>query len=702
VSNTATVSITITPVNDAPVAVADTKAATEDTALSFPASDLAANDTDVDGDPLTVTAVSGGTKGTVVLAAGTVTYTPNANANGADSFSYTVSDGKGGTATGTVTVTIAAVNDPPVAVNDTATTAEDTAVNISVRANDSDPDVGDTLTVNSVTQGTNGTVAINADGTVKYTPNLNFNGTDSFTYTVKDSATPAAISNVATVTVTVTAVNDAPTFDAIIDQTVNEDAAATSLTVTGVSAGPANEAGQVVTLTAVSSNTSIVPTPTISGTGSSRTLTYQPAANANGTVTITVTADDAQAANNTFARTFTITVNAVNDLPTISAIADQTTSGAAVGPLAVTVGDVETAAASLTLAGSSSNTTLVPNANIVFGGSGANRTVTVTPVAGQTGTATITVTVTDGNGGTASDSFVLTVTASNQAPVANNQSVSTPQNTSKAITLTASDANGDPLTYTVVTNPAHGTLTGTAPNLTYTPTTGYTGADSFTFKANDGKVDSNTATVSITVESAGAMTFSGSGVNSATLSALAAQATFSFDPATMNLVVKLTNTSMDDVRAASDVLTAVFFTVKDNPALTPTSALIPAGTVSFGPDGGGNVGGEWAYAGAIAGPNLANKGVSTATFGTMFGSGNLRGVNLDGLVSVENHNYGITSAGDNITTGDAAVTGAEPLIKNSVTIRLKSGVVLDPQTAISNVSFQYGTSLTTDPNLLGR
>jgi hypothetical protein len=76
-------------------------------------------------------------------------------------------------------------------------------------------------------------------------------------------------------------------------------------------------------------------------------------------------------------------------------------------------------------------------------------------------------------------------------------------------------------------------------------------------------------------------------------------------------------------------------------------------------------------------------------------------VNLEGTTSVENHNYGITSAGDNTTTGDAAVTGAEPLIKNTVTIRVKSTVVLDPITAISNASFQYGNSMT-DPNLLGR
>jgi len=89
------------------------------------------------------------------------------------------------------------------------------------------------------------------------------------------------------------------------------------------------------------------------------------------------------------------------------------------GALAFTVGDAETAAASITVSGSSSNTTLVPNANIVFGGSGANRTVTVTPASGQTGTATITVTVTDGGGLNASDTFTLTVNAGggNTVPV---------------------------------------------------------------------------------------------------------------------------------------------------------------------------------------------------------------------------------------------------------------------------------------------
>src|SRR5205823_15135962 len=121
-----------------------------------------------------------------------------------------------------------------------------------------------------------------------------------------------------------------------------------------------------------------------------------------------------------------------------------------------------------------------------------------------------------GSAQSAAATVSIAVVASNQAPVANNQAVSTTLNTNKSITLTASDGNNDPLTYTIVTSPAHGTLSGTAPNLTFRPTTGYTGPDSFTFKANDGKADSNVATVSISVVSATAATFTASGTHPVT------------------------------------------------------------------------------------------------------------------------------------------------------------------------------------------
>ncbi len=118
---------------------------------------------------------------------------------------------------------------------------------------------------------------------------------------------------------------------------------------------------------------------------------------------------------------------------------------------------------------------------------------------------TVTLTVTDNDDATAADTVLVTVTATpppaNIAPVANAQSKNTNEDTATAITLTGSDADGDTLSYAVVSNPAHGTLTGTAPDLTYTPKANYHGSDSFTFKVNDGTVDSAVATVSITVAS---------------------------------------------------------------------------------------------------------------------------------------------------------------------------------------------------------
>jgi hypothetical protein len=146
----------------------------------------------------------------------------------------------------------------------------------------------------------------------------------------------------------------------------------------------------------------------VGGSGATRTVTVTPAANQAGTATITLTVGDGAL---TASDTFVLTVTAVNDAPTISDVANQTIfQNTATAALSFTVGDVETAAGSLTVMRTSSNLTLVPVSNIVFGGSGATRTVTVTPAAGQTGTATITVTVSDG-ALTASDTWLLTVAA---------------------------------------------------------------------------------------------------------------------------------------------------------------------------------------------------------------------------------------------------------------------------------------------------
>ena len=188
---------------------------------------------------------------------------------------------------------------------------------------------------------------------------------------------------------------------------MNEDTATAPIAFT---MGDAETAAGSLTVCGTSSNTTLVPNANIvfGGSGANRTVTVTPAANQAGTATITVTVSDGTL---TTVDTFLLTVTAVNDAPTISNVGAQTTSvGVGVGPLSLTVGDVETPAGSLTLSGSTTNPTLVPVGNIVLGGAGTARTVTVTPAAGQSGTVTITLTVSDG-GATSATSFLLTVTA---------------------------------------------------------------------------------------------------------------------------------------------------------------------------------------------------------------------------------------------------------------------------------------------------
>jgi len=164
-----------------------------------------------------------------------------------------------------------------------------------------------------------------------------------------------------------------------------------------------------------------------------------------------------------------------------------------------------------------------------------------------------------------------------------------------------------------------------------------------------------------------------------------------------NLTVTLTNTSASDVLVPSDVLTAVFFTSADT-GLNKTSAVLGAGsTVFYDPDGqpaGGIVGGEWAgRAGANLGGYGANSIISSAGF-SIVGPGNLfPGPDLDPPASPNGLNYGILSAGDNTGTGNAGITGSGGLIKNQVVFTVGGWGGGNASTAISGVTFQYGTAL---------
>src|SRR5256712_77559 len=271
-----------------------------------------------------------------------------------------------------------AVANAPVAANESYSTNEDTALTVAapgVLGNDSN---SATLTAVLVAGPSHGTLALNANGSFSYTPAANFNDTDSFTYKANGGT---ADSNVATVTITVTAVNDAPSFTKGADQTVLEDAGPQTVSgwATAISAGPADESGQTLNFIVTTTNTALFSAqPAVSATG---TLTFTPAAGATGAATVTVQLHD--------------------------------------------------------------------NGGVANGGVDTSAPQTLT----------------------------ITITAVNRAPVANAQAVTTLEDTAKAITLTATDVDGDPLTYSVVTGPAHGTLSGPAPKLTYTPPANYNRAE---------------------------------------------------------------------------------------------------------------------------------------------------------------------------------------------------------------------------------
>ncbi|MCA9255113.1 MAG: PEP-CTERM sorting domain-containing protein [Phycisphaerales bacterium] len=172
-----------------------------------------------------------------------------------------------------------------------------------------------------------------------------------------------------------------------------------------------------------------------------------------------------------------------------------------------------------------------------------------------------------------------------------------------------------------------------------------------------------------------------------------------FETAGADLIVTLSNTSTDDALIPIDILTGVFFDVTGAPlALTPMTAIVPAGSIVHnGPtDPGSSVGGEWAYKSNLVGaPENAAYGISSSGLGLFGPSDRFPGADLQSPVSPGGLQYGITSMGDNLATGNSALTsGMNALIKHEVVFTL-SGLPMgfDPTTQITNVQYQYGTDL---------
>ncbi len=482
-SNVARSIIHVTEINDPPVAVANAGFTTnEDTNLTLTHATLLGNDTDADGDALSITSVQGAVGGTVSIVGGNVVFTPAPNYNGPASFTYTISDGRGGTSTATVTLNVQAVNDAPIAVNDAYTTAEDTGLTIAagtgVLSNDTDVEItrGETtvaLKVVSNTAPAHGTLTVNPDGSFSYLPVLNYNGPDSFTYTVIDASGATAT---ATVNLTVTPVNDRPTAPNDTKTTPEDQP------ISGSIAGTDLDGDSLTYATAIApANGSIV-------VNSDGTYTYTPNPNYVGSDTFSVLVSDGK--GGTTVATVTVNVTPVNDPPVATGETRTTPEDMPVGGRVVAT-DLDGDKLTYTVSAAPANGSVVMN---------ADGTYTYTPNANFNGTNSFVVTVSDGKGGVTTATVTVNVTPVNDAPVVTGDTRTTPEDAPVNGAVSATDVDGNPLTFTLATPPSNGTVTVNADGTyTYTPNPNYNGADSFTVLVSDGQGGTRIAPVSIAV-----------------------------------------------------------------------------------------------------------------------------------------------------------------------------------------------------------
>ncbi len=447
--------------NAPPTATAQSVTTIEDTAKA-----ITLTGTDPDGDPLTYSIVAQPAHGTLSGTAPNVSYLPATNYFGPDSFTFRVNDGATNSASATVTITVTPVNDAPTANTQSVTTAEDTAKAITLTG--ADPD-GDPLTYSIVTQPAHGTLSGTAPN-LSYLPATNYFGSDSFTFRVNDGSLNSAA---AMVSITITPVNDAPTAN---PQTVStpEDTPR-AITLTGSDPEDSPLTYTIVTQPAHGSLS-----------GSPPNVTYTPNAAYSGADNFAFKVNDGSL--DSAMATVTISVSFVNSAPVANA---------------QSVSTPEDTATTITLTGSDANgdpltyTILTHPAKGLLVGSAPN--LTYTPGANTNGADSFTFRVNDGTLDSTPATVSITIVPVNDAPTANAQSVTTAEDTAIAVTLSGSDVEEDALTYAIVESPAHGNLTGSPPNVTYTPAADYHGPDSFTFIANDGYEDSAPATVTITV-----------------------------------------------------------------------------------------------------------------------------------------------------------------------------------------------------------
>lgn len=559
ISNTATVNVTVTPVNDLPVAVADNFTVNEGSTTTL---NLGQNDTDAENrlNLGSIIITQQPTNGTVTVGTnGNVTYVASTGTATSDSFQYTIADQDGGVSlAGTVTIALTQVNSAPtiVPIADLSTNEDTATGSIAVTVgDDATPAANLTVTASSsdTTLVPNANIVVGGSGsarTLVITPAANLSGQTTITVTVTDAENQ---STTETFVLTVDAQNDPPTISGATNVTTNEDTASAAMTI---NVGDA-ETPNGLTVTATSSNTNVVANNgiAITGSGATRSLFVTPVADAFGSSTITLTVSDGSA---TATQTFVVTVNSQNDLPTLTALDDVTAGvGTSLAPITAVGADLETAAGSLTYTATSDNQALIADSGLVFTGN----SLQVTPVSGATGTANITVRVTDADNGFAEQTFTVNIDSQPTISAIADQTISSGTSTG-ALTFTVSDTETAAVDLTLSATSSNTTLVplanisfgGTGANraVTVSPAAGLTGSSTIVVTVTDASGLTATESFVVTVETPN------------TLPTISAIADVSVDEDATIAPIAIT---VGDAETQLDALT--FSVTSDNTALVP-------------------------------------------------------------------------------------------------------------------------------------
>ncbi|MEK2171848.1 tandem-95 repeat protein [Vibrio parahaemolyticus] len=473
----------ILPINDAPNAENDVITTEEDTAVTI---DVLVNDSDVEGDALSIQSASvPSEQGSVDIVDGKLVFTPAENFNGEATITYIVTDGDL-TDEAKVTVTVTPVNDSPVAVDDTTSIQEDTAVTIDVLTNDTDVD-GDKLSIESASvPKEQGTVEV-VDGKLVFTPAENFNGDAEITYTVTDGE----LTDEAKVTVTVNPVNDAPTIKVEAVESITEDAVSTDTVVATLTVRDTDTPEDQLTVSLENNSNGYF---VLVGNEVKLTQVGVDAVNNDelNLKDLTISASVSDGVNPTANDSDSLIVNRVNDAPTVeNAIADQELSE----DFATYTIDLNDAFKD---SDSALNFSVSGNSNVLV--SIENGIATISPTADWNGSETLTFTATDPSGESISQTVNFTV-----APVADivADKATVVEDTPTIIKVLGNDTfEGDGKVVSLDTNngPANGTVSVNPDgSVTYTPNDNYHGADSFTYIVTSGGVsESTTVNVDVT------------------------------------------------------------------------------------------------------------------------------------------------------------------------------------------------------------